>query len=72
MFWCYAIRKHLRYRKLKEKVLHLLDNCLAHQLSEVLQEGKITPMFAPKNTTTLIQILYQSLIQAFKAHYHGK
>jgi hypothetical protein len=59
-----SVRRHLHSKKLEEKALLLLDHCLAHPSADVLKlkDGKIKAMFLPKNTTALIQPMYQRII----------
>uniref|UniRef100_A0A8C3FUG2 HTH psq-type domain-containing protein n=1 Tax=Chrysemys picta bellii TaxID=8478 RepID=A0A8C3FUG2_CHRPI len=66
-----AFRKHLRSKKLKAKVLLLLDNCPVHPLAESLvsSDGKIRFLYLPFNTTSKIQPLDQDIIQNFKNNY---
>ena len=66
-----AVRRHLRERGLKEEALLLLDNCRAHPPAEKLRsaDGRITVMYLPPNTTSIIQPLNQGVISSFKRHY---
>ena len=66
-----AVRRHLRERRLEEKAVLLLDNCRAHPPANLLRsaDGKITVMYLPPNTTSVIQPLDQGIISSFKRHY---
>ncbi len=66
-----AVRRHMRQQSLDEKVVLLLDNCRAHPPANMLRSdnGKITVMYMPPNTTSVIQPLDQGIISAFKRHY---
>ncbi|XP_071107261.1 jerky protein homolog-like [Haliotis cracherodii] len=66
-----AVPDHLRSRNLEEKAILLLDNCPAHPPASTLQshDGLIKAFLLPKNTTSLIQLLDQGIIKAYKAHY---
>ena len=66
-----AVRRHLRERGLKEEALLLLDNCRAYPPAEKLRsaDGRITVMYLPPNTTSIIQPLDQGVISSFKRHY---
>ena len=61
----------MRQQSLDEKVVLLLDNCRAHPPANMLRSdnGKITVMYMPPNTTSVIQPLDQGIISAFKRHY---
>ena len=65
------VRRHLRERRLEEKAVLLLDNCRAHPPANLLRsaDGKITVLYMPPNTTSVIQPLDQGIISAFKRHY---
>ena len=66
-----AVRRHMRQQSLDEKAVLLLDNCRAHPPANMLRSdnGKITVMYMPPNTTSVIQPLDQGIISAFKRHY---
>ncbi|KAG6934571.1 tigger transposable element derived 5 [Chelydra serpentina] len=69
-----AIQDHLRKLKQEEKALLLMDNCPAHPPAENLfsRDGKIKVSYLPKNTTSEIQPLEQSIISVFKQNYRCK
>ena len=66
-----AVRRHMRQQSLDEKAVLLLDNCRAHPPAHMLRSanGKITVMYMPPNTTSIIQPFDQGIISAFKRHY---
>ena len=65
-----AMRRHLRKQGLEEKAVLVLDNCTAHPADELTsKDGKISQVFLPKNTTSLIQPLDQGIIFNFKRNY---
>lgn len=59
---------YLQGRNLAFKVLLILDNAPVH---EELQNAhpNVKVFFMPPNTMSLIQLLYQGIIKAFKVHY---
>ena len=65
-----AVRRHLRKQGLEEKAVLVLDNCTAHPADDLTsKDGKISAVFLPKNTTSLIQPLDQGIISNFKRNY---
>lgn len=57
-------------KKLKRKIVLLVDNCTAHKITVALKN--INVVFLPANTTSLIQPCDQGIIRTFKAHYRTK
>ncbi|XP_070571292.1 jerky protein homolog-like [Ptychodera flava] len=69
-----SVRHHLRQKQLPEKALLLIDNAPSHPSTDVLQsnDGLITCMFLPPNTTPLLQPMDQGVLNALKRRYKGK
>lgn len=65
------VRRHLRSKRLDERAVLLLDNCPAHPpaTSLVTRDGKIHVYYLPKNTTSKIQPMDQSIIANFKVNF---
>ena len=57
-----------------EKALLLLDNAPSHPSLAVLQsdDGKIKAMFLPPNTTAIIQLMDQAVLDPCKHRYKRK
>ena len=65
-----AIHRHLRKQGLKDKAVLVLDDCTTHQADELISKDvKISAMFLPKNTTSLIQPIDQGIITNYKQNY---
>ena len=66
--------RHLRRKNLESKALLLIDNCPAHPSTDLLStdDGKITAVFLPKNTTSILQPLDGGLIGMLKKKYHSQ
>ncbi|XP_064421719.1 jerky protein homolog-like [Latimeria chalumnae] len=66
-----SVRCHLRFKRLPEVAVLLLDNCPAHPPAESLKtsDGNIKVFYLPKNTTSKIQPLDQGIIVNFKKAY---
>jgi transposase-like protein len=66
-----SVRRHLRSINQEERAVLLLDNCSAHPPGSTLKsnDGKITLLYLPKNTTSKIQPCDQGIIANFKRHY---
>ncbi|XP_069192745.1 tigger transposable element-derived protein 7-like [Procambarus clarkii] len=75
VFWrevrAYQVKK-LKVRTSEVRALLLLDNALAHPKIDTSQDGKITCMALPPNTTSLIQPMDQGVICATKRLYTKK
>jgi hypothetical protein len=69
-----STRKFCRDKGIEEKVLLLVDNAPSHPLSAALrsEDGKVTTLFLPANTTSLIQPMDQSVLDPLKKRYKRK
>jgi hypothetical protein len=56
-----------KMRRLKRKVILLMDNASSHKVNRTLSNVKVH--FLPPNTTAHIQPLDAGIISAFKRHY---
>nr|XP_014431724.1 jerky protein homolog [Pelodiscus sinensis] len=67
----HAVKEHFRIIGLPEnsKAILLLDNCRAHSHETELVSGNIFTIFLPVNVTSLIQPMYQGIIQNMKCYY---
>ena len=65
------VKKFCRDKGIEYKVLLLVDNAPAHPSSEKLtsRDGKVTTMFLPPNTTSILQPMDQGILEAFKRRY---
>ena len=65
------VKKFCQDQGIEYKVLLLLDNAPAHPSPEKLTscDGKVTTMFLPPNTTSILQPLDQGLLEALKRRY---
>ncbi|GBM61505.1 Jerky -like [Araneus ventricosus] len=61
----------MKSNNLQQRALLLLDNCPGHPSAEELctDDGDISAMFSPPNTTALIQPMDQNVIQNIKLGY---
>jgi len=66
------VKKHCRDNGIEYKVLLLTDNAPAHPSEEVLKsrEGKVTAIFLPPNTTSIIQPKDQGILVGLKRRYN--
>ncbi|KAG8239370.1 hypothetical protein J437_LFUL018712 [Ladona fulva] len=66
-----AVGQHMKSINLPQGALLLLDNCPGHPSAEELctDDGEISAMFLPPNTTALIQPMDQNVIQNIKLRY---
>ncbi|KAG8240076.1 hypothetical protein J437_LFUL018900 [Ladona fulva] len=65
------VRQHMKSVNLLQRALLLLDNCPGHPSAEELctNDGEISAMFLPPNSTALIQPMDQNVIQNIKLRY---
>jgi hypothetical protein len=64
------VRAHLAEMQLPQEALLLMDNAPAHPTCEIKSDdGKITCLFLPANTTPLIQPMDQGIIENIKRRY---
>ena len=64
-------RKHWQKKKFAKKALLLLDNAPSHLDIECLEsnDGEITCLYLPPNTTSIIQPRDQGVLETVKRHY---
>ena len=60
-----------KFLKIEYKILLLLDNVPAQPSAEVLQskDGKVKSMFLPPNTTSILKLMDQGILEATKRRY---
>lgn len=65
------VHRHLSSINLLMEAALLLDNCPGHLSTEKLcsEDGNIFTMFRPPNTTPIIQLIDQNVIQNIKFNY---
>ena len=65
------VKHFCRERRIEYKGLLLLDNAPSHPSTEKLQsaDGKVTAMFLPPNTTSVIQPMDQGVLAPLKLCY---
>ena len=65
------VKKYCEKEGVGYKILLLLDNAPSHPSTEILQsrDGKVTTLFLPANTTSIIQPMDQGILEALKRHY---
>ena len=65
------VRRFCQEQGVEYKILLLLDNAPAHPSTETLQsaDGKVTTMFLPPNTTSILQPMDQGVLEALKRQY---
>ena len=65
------VKKFCHNHGIEYKVLLLLDNAPAHPSAEKLKsrDGKVTTMFLPPNTTSILQPMDQGILEATKRRY---
>lgn len=68
------VRKDLKSKNLPPNAILLLDNAKSHPTVDQLSsdDGNITLLFLPPNTTPLLQPMDQSVIETFKRLYRKK
>lgn len=69
-----AVRRYAAKRNISPSAILLLDNCSAHHFNDELvsDDGLIRVFFLPPNVTTMIQPMYQNVIQNVKLRYRDK
>ncbi len=70
-FFVPHVKQYCNDNGIEYKILLLLDNAPAHPSAESLQssDGKVTPMFLPANTTSILQPMDQGVLEALKKRY---
>lgn len=64
------VRAHLAEKQLPQKALLLMDNAPTHPTNELKSDdGQITCLFLPANTTPLLQPMDQGIIENLKRRY---
>jgi hypothetical protein len=68
------VKKKLLEMGVEPKAVLLLDNCSAHPNEEELVsgDGKIIARYLPPNVTSLIQPIYQGVLESIKRRYRKK
>ena len=68
-----AVKRHQLTQNIPSpKALLLIDNCSAHSEELRSRDGSVTCVFLPPNTTSLIQLIDQGILQAMKTRYKRK
>lgn len=66
------VQQDLKFRNLPPKAILVLNNALSHPEQLQSDDGNITCYFLPANTTSLIQLMDQSVIGTLKRRYRKK
>ena len=67
-FFVPFVKKYCNEVGIEYKILLLIDNTPAHPTLEKLisKHGKVTTMFLPANTTSILQPMDQGILEGFK------
>ena len=72
-YYVSAVKSHQCSQNIHSpKALLLIDNCSAHPDELRSRDGSATCLFLPPNTTSLIQLMDQGVLQATKNQYKRK
>ena len=65
------IKKFCEDNNIEYKILLLLDNAPDHAAVDILQskDGKVSTMFFPPNTSSILQPMDQGILEALKRRY---